>query len=316
MRRLSRYRDDLLLWIVLISGTLTAVNLASILLINIEIPAWVYAVGYSLFSITLVALVAYTAYSRRQTTASLESAITKIQQYEIGLATQRLELRNEGKGLNKFFRVFGGLLKNLHKDEVGRYYLFVEAMDAIADYQLLITKHQCASCIKIFVSDREPNGQRSVKTFCRDTKSKMTRGRHDGREVFRVDNNTAFSTILREGNPYFFSNNLLAEVQYRNEREGFQRFYRSTVIVPILGFLPPDVSDSMHDTQDVGAILGFLCVDSQETNVFDEKATVEFLTSMANILFWPIYYFSSPHQNSSQSTEEPNILKAGVINNE
>lgn len=160
-----------------------------------------------------------------------------------------------------------------------------------------ITNHPCAVCIKII--HKSPEGDLLVKTLCRDS-SHISRDFPElSRISHRIIDNTDFKEILNNiGNPnkqYFFSNNLPGLFNYENssfavhggrlpdnttpkQRSILWKLpYRSSVIVPIC----PNLSEEWVKEN----IIGFLCVDSPETNVFNEKIDKHILMGIAD----PVY---------------------------
>ena len=87
-----------------------------------------------------------------------------------------------------------------------------------------------------------------------------------------IKENTDFDEIFYQGSEYFFSNDLEHERGYKNSHftpESLKRGYPylSTIVWPIYG--------PGEDGDDGGwKVLAFLCVDSAESNTFDEGMDV------------------------------------------
>ncbi|HKX28936.1 MAG TPA: hypothetical protein VJ302_14660 [Blastocatellia bacterium] len=160
------------------------------------------------------------------------------------------------------------------------------------------TGKECAVCIKIltYAQDEQPNDYRpKVITLCRDSASR-SRERAAKHINHWTTKNTAFDTICKGSQPTFYSNDLpslKAEGHYFNTSWGIQfkrpvdggldRLdshwnlpYQSTIVAGI--FSGPD--DPGPDE-----LVGFLCVDNAEINVFNLDYDIKLIESIANCLF-------------------------------
>jgi hypothetical protein len=92
--------------------------------------------------------------------------------------------------------------------------------------------------------------------------------------------NTGFDEALelRGGRPsFFFSPDLWADKNYQNERDGWQRLYRSAIVVPIRR-----VFDRQKPRID---LIGLLCVDTTSANRLNCTYCVEFLAAFADQMY-------------------------------
>ncbi|SEB44336.1 hypothetical protein SAMN04489727_1793 [Amycolatopsis tolypomycina] len=151
----------------------------------------------------------------------------------------------------------------LHLQESLRY--FSEAFT-------LITGVTCRSSIKLVAAPNGPTGDLTVSTLCRDHNSPEPSNRPD-----RISDNTDFKHIFLHNEPKFFCNDLVAAISkgYRNSHwdektiEAGEFDYRSTIVWPI--GRAGDVSTGHKSDLE---IIGFLCVDSLETEVFHQTYDV------------------------------------------
>ena len=112
-----------------------------------------------------------------------------------------------------------------------------------------------------------------VHTLCRsDDEDPGELARYD-----RVDNNTDFKDIFEDNAAYFFRNDLPAELGkgYQNSHWDAKTIrlgefkYRSTIVWPVAK--PRPFGPHERERRE---IIGFLCVDSIETNTFNETYDV------------------------------------------
>jgi hypothetical protein len=100
------------------------------------------------------------------------------------------------------------------------------------------TGKKCATSAKIIVEWGSGEDQRAgakVRTVFRDQTSQGERSRGDGR-LFRIDENTATKRIFLEGATEYHCDDLVAAVarhEYENTREGWEKDYNATIVVPI-----------------------------------------------------------------------------------
>lgn len=162
------------------------------------------------------------------------------------------------------------------------------------------TGHDCAACIKLFL-DRDPftemtrknhdpyldtktsdaknrNTKTLILTLLRDNASALDRkAKSDPCEPYEYYKNLAFTWIRdhKDKEKIFVSNDLKNMIEYVSGREGWERDYNATAVVPI-----NDPSSKLSTT-----IIGFLCVDNK-FGEFDEEFTVHTLSFFANTLYY------------------------------
>jgi len=93
----------------------------------------------------------------------------------------------------------------------------------------------------------------------RDGASKTDRGRNIAQSI---NGNTAFVQIESQGKDHFASNDLkalAAKDQYSNPRNGWQKLYNSSMVVPL------------PSPMDQGSNIGFLCIDSLNGRLDDPQ---------------------------------------------
>jgi hypothetical protein len=95
--------------------------------------------------------------------------------------------------------------------------------------------------------------------------------------------NTAFDQALKyscDGPSHFFSADLRKEKKYKNERQNWQTFYKSAIVVPIRFIYPDKIGhkDYSHD-------IGFLCVDTLAPNRLNNRWHLELLSAFADQLY-------------------------------
>lgn len=183
---------------------------------------------------------------------------------------------------------------NPHHDGLRLAEICTEVMDITVEFFDWATGHSSASCIKLF---EDIDSHSEVTTLCRDTRSKVRRGRTDKKDRFSIDENTAFKHILKDGYSYFFSNDLTNHFEYKNARTDYLKFYQSTVIVPIRSSV--SVLE-LHNRENVMSIMGYLCIDCEEIGVFHESETVNFLGMIAEALYKPLYEFQQGRGNGNE----------------
>lgn len=167
--------------------------------------------------------------------------------------------------------------------------------DALKDFSCAMTMIvgvKCRACIKrlYFDAQQKTPDERSlyVETFMRDT---------DGKEPDPIpekdwiSDNSDYLYLFREfKESCFFSNNLLELQGYANShwtkerRERGDVDYISTMVWPIRKELEGESSeiDTIHKRQD---LYGFLCIDSESAEIFDNKHDTQVGAIMADILY-------------------------------
>ncbi len=171
-----------------------------------------------------------------------------------------------------------------------------DASHDLADTFGIATGRPCRVTIKEVYAPRTVPGAAAsvdvkrdiaVRTVCRSHEPPRER-QSEWPEIDWVRENTDFSRIMFDAEPYYISNDLpaaLGDEGYRNShwssdmirRKDFP--YRSTVVWPVRG---RPVSDEPEPDWD---IVGFLCVDSTSTDVFVEELDVSTGEAFAHALY-------------------------------
>jgi hypothetical protein len=179
-------------------------------------------------------------------------------------------------------------------------------VDAVAECFSVITGHRCRCCIKgAIVKDEGQNTKvkkkkiapRKVvaKALYRDTKTRTLQYIVQKEHV--LSDNTDFAQIWDKNEHVYVCNDIpkaYANDEYINssidkskvkivngEVTGWHLPYKSTLVVPIRSnFLFPKTN-----TEDSYECWGFLCIDSNETHVFNNHCLVELAGSFADLLF-------------------------------
>jgi hypothetical protein len=145
-----------------------------------------------------------------------------------------------------------------------------------------MTHVPCTVTVKLITE--EPDGRAFCETLVR---SETNSSRDEGQpRVFqlRTGENTAFDKALMYTNGVtsrFFSGDLAKEANgYRNQRQSWDQFYRSAIVVPI----------RYVDTERVGQqggsdVIGFLAVDTKSENRLNDTYHVELLASFADQMY-------------------------------
>ena len=128
----------------------------------------------------------------------------------------------------------------------------------------------------------------SLKNLCRDSEHKAKRETPNYLAVdHTVIGNTAFSKVLSRATrdstktKYYFNNDIPSTAEYENTSKEVYKDgilpYKSELVVPIM---------PLHFTdKDNWEILGFLCVDCDEKNKFDEKYDVAIIEGVADGIY-------------------------------
>jgi hypothetical protein len=153
-----------------------------------------------------------------------------------------------------------------------------ESLRFLAEAFSLITNETCRASIKMTSASAigdEPGRALDVEvvTLCRSTDE--DEAQHIERD--RIGNNTDFRQIFTENAAYFFCNNLLAQLNkgYQNSHWDARTIqanafdYRATIVWPIARSRLID-----RRAREQREIIGFLCVDTPATDVFNETYDV------------------------------------------
>lgn len=144
-----------------------------------------------------------------------------------------------------------------------------------------VMRRNCMVTIKLMT---KTNGKMFAETYVR---SQQLCGREDQcRLKYSVGTgeNTAFDEAAKhraDGRPqHFYSGNLLKEVGYSNERQHYDRFYKSALVVPILG-----INGGKEGTSEEFDLVGFLCVDTLVVNHLNDGYHLYMLSALASQMY-------------------------------
>ncbi len=141
-------------------------------------------------------------------------------------------------------------------------------------------------CIKILIED---SGIKSVedikyKTLVRDSYSDW-RKQEDGR-IYDLLENTAFNYIVYQNNPWYYKSDLLKEIKrnYKNQNIFWleKKHYRTVAVLPIRA---PESLKNNKSIKKYLNIKGFLAIDTEIPNAFEEQPTVYLLGCISDLLY-------------------------------
>jgi hypothetical protein len=182
-------------------------------------------------------------------------------------------------------------------------------VDAVSECFSVITGHRCRCCvseasIKNSVVEKNKRKQKKrisqkviAKVICRDTKTRESTPQSNLQKEHILSDNTDFTQIWDKNEHVYVCGDIpkaYANQEYINssidkskvkitngEVVGWHLPYKSTLVVPIRSnfLFPTTKADDCYECW------GFLCVDSNETNVFDNPCLVELAGSFADLFF-------------------------------
>lgn len=145
-----------------------------------------------------------------------------------------------------------------------------------------VTNRNCMVTIKLLL--KECDGRYFAHTYVRSLE-KSGRDKPE-RKKYEVGTgaNTAFDKALQkrpDGIPsHFFSPDLTKEEGYFNERQHYDKLYRSAIVVPIRG-----VNKGKEGTNEEYDMIGFLCVDTRSTHRLNGGYHVQMVSSLAGQMY-------------------------------
>lgn len=215
--------------------------------------------------------------------------------------------------LNKAYSLLHNIIRKVEFNEVQDKNAFAEFCTLLAQAFYQLKGVDCHVCIKVIVKTHRDKGKITpnkikANTFVRDTGA-LGREMIDNIPIDHIiQNNTDYETIFKnihsETGNYFLCNNLVAQENYKNtsffdksknrtftyttntmeEREKqWPLKYRSTLVAPIY--------PGIHAQRNHGTLIGFLCVDSIEKNIFNAEIDAELLTGSADAIYNPLRTF-------------------------
>lgn len=148
------------------------------------------------------------------------------------------------------------------------------------------TKTECSVSIKLIAKPSDGSGRAVVKNICRDSKSKVKRDSAAYAETAHfVEANTAFQNVIAKivignRNVYYVNNSISRTRDYiTTSRAAYGEMlpYDSELVVPIM---PLKNLESRR-----AELRGYLCVDSKNNKVFDERIDPLFIQSVAEDVY-------------------------------
>jgi hypothetical protein len=183
-----------------------------------------------------------------------------------------------------------------------------ESLRFLAEAFSLITNETCRASIKMTSASAigdEPEPGRAldveVVTLCRNTDE--DEAQHIERD--RIGNNTDFRQIFTENAVYFFCNNLPAQLNrgYQNSHWDARIIqantfdYRATIVWPIARSRLID-----RRAREQREIIGFLCVDTPATDVFNETYDVPLGAAFSQALHLTLLRFRDKGRTPQSGT--------------
>ena len=174
-------------------------------------------------------------------------------------------------------------------------------LDSLCSMMTAYTGRDISACIKLIaysdpqeVLDKE---SATLVTFSRSSNSKSNRGDYESPATpIYLRDNTDFYNVVDKGNLkiHFYQENLpdyADELErmgsrYHNTNINWKEFYRSTIVVPIR--IKHNKLYHLRKNDDTYHILGFLCVDSMDTDAFtkqQEAFNVDLLYAFADVIY-------------------------------
>lgn len=156
------------------------------------------------------------------------------------------------------------------------------------------TNYPCSTCIKVVKDDSTIGVKTELITLCRDPKTKSNRKRIAIDKQTDLQNvifkNTRFLNFFnflgQEKGKFYMNNNLINTNGYTSvtlEYHG-ELPYKSEIVVPISPL-------NCNHTQEKPLLYGFLCVDSDGVDIFNDKYDVGLLQGVADGIFDIIHLY-------------------------
>jgi len=143
------------------------------------------------------------------------------------------------------------------------------------------THGECMVTVKLIT--RADNGKLFASTYVR-SESKSERDTWEPRDfAIGVGQNSAFDKAIQISPgriSHFFSPDLTQENGYRNQRDNWNRFYQSAIVVPIRY-----VNREKVGSPDASDDIGFLCVDTMSTNRLNDDFHLHYLAAVADQMY-------------------------------
>lgn len=274
---------------------------------------WIYAVSATVFAAIMTVKVFRYRKVQMETRRAISDAYYTFL-HAIRNTVGELRVSQKNKGLNI------GFLTNATKDVCNI------ALDGLCNTFKALCREEVSACIKLVdYSSENKENNRYVFTFARSANSDGDRITNDESEPKDyIIKNTDFNDIIEQRLSYFYKCDLIkydAELkkvgkEYENTTPNWDKFYRSTIVVPIRIAHRRSHTTSKENEY---LIIGFLCVDSMSTNIFiasQEKYFCNIMKSYAALLytFFSLYkdlLKDCPDKEPTSKNQEKNSQKQG-----
>lgn len=174
-------------------------------------------------------------------------------------------------------------------------------LDDLCEILNSFTEKEICACVKLFsYTEKEEVIDKNCSkliTFCRSRNSNTNRDNYENRdtkEIFLKDN-TDFRDIVddQKAKDYFYKADLkkydkeLRKIgdKYRNTNDNWEEYYRGTIVVPIRIEFKRLYNQKKNDSYH---LIGFLCVDSLDTDAFkeeQERYNVNIVKAYADLIY-------------------------------
>ena len=150
----------------------------------------------------------------------------------------------------------------------------------VAELFTILADRECTVTVKLLVPRREGEGRWLARTYARSGDGWHRDSDPEAPTDFNVEpaDNLGFTKALQRRSDdtprHFFSSDLTVENGYTNQRNNWQQYYKSAIVVPI---------QSSADNQPEQ--LGFLCVDEKGTNRLNGDDHVYMMAALAQQMF-------------------------------
>lgn len=140
----------------------------------------------------------------------------------------------------------------------------------------------CVVTVKLIASG--PRGAKFCETYARSEEICERDRQSQQQYALTMTKNTAFAHALLPaadgGCSHFHSADLTRERDYYNERQHYERFYKSAIVVPIRSVMSrgEGLADDVRD-------IGFLCVDTKSRNRLNNGYHVHLLSGFADQMY-------------------------------
>lgn len=145
-----------------------------------------------------------------------------------------------------------------------------------------LTNRDCMVTVKLLLT--EADGRHFAHTYVRGLENCVRDKPGPKKYEVGTGANTGFDEALRkrpDGVPsHFYSPDLTKEEVYFNERQHYEKLYRSAIVVPIRG-----VNKGKEGTDEEYDMIGFLCVDSQSTHRLNAGYHLQIVSSLAGQMY-------------------------------